>query len=256
MKKSSFLILATAMFFQTSFSQLVDDGYITNSLSGRCNQDSTIKFMQAFTTKMLEVKAVNPSTINDLSNLIGFNPNNLVSLESLEEMSQTNSNCKVSTNFIRNVIELKNKVNNGYSTVGQIRDEMKRISLEPTLNDAEAASLVLMDLSLQQVVQTFSSEFANNGFVEKEGINNNAGPNINDKSNSIPDINTLKLARWIRCGLFVIGSGIIGILTGILNGIQLGVLIGGPPGAVAGGVVGGIVGGVTGLIGGAIAGCD
>ncbi|MDZ4807705.1 MAG: hypothetical protein SGI96_05485 [Bacteroidota bacterium] len=257
MKKIILFAFLITSFFQTTFSQFVNDGYITNNLVGKYNQDSTSNFVMAFNEKLQEVRSKNFSKSTDLTSYLDFDPGNLVSLEKLQQLSQSNSNCKLSSRFIGGIIDLRNKINNGYESIGQIRDEIKRMALQSDLNNSEGTTLALVDLSLQQVVNLLNSEFAARGLIKQENYNNEySGPSTDNGNSDLSSIYSIKLPRWLRCGLFVIISGIIGAGSGIVTGAQIGTFVGAAPGAVVGGVIGGIVGGIGGLIGGAIAGCD
>lgn len=257
MKKIALLAIALIILLQSSFGQFVDDGYVTNILTDKYNHDSATSFVMAFNKKFQDVRKASPPTKAALAYQIGFSPDNLVSLESLQQLSLTDKNCKLSPGFLSGMINLRNRTTVDFVTIGQVRDEIKRMALQPGLNNSEGTTLALMDLSIQQLVNSLSSDFASRGEYEMDNSSvNSAGPDSNYENNNIHDLYALKLPRWIRCGLFVIGSGIVGAGGGIVTGAQVGTFVGGPPGAVIGAVVGGIIGGVTGLIGGAIAGCE
>jgi hypothetical protein len=253
MKRIKILIVLLSILIQTSHAQIVNDGFVTNALSGRYNEDSATAFIQAFNNKLIEVRQMNFTSTDDLSNYLNFNPNTLMSLEALKSLSQSDPNFNLSSGFIQGLIDIKNNVGLEYSSSPQIRSAIKRLSESRTLNNFEATTLAYFDLSLQQLMNLFQNDFA----VEKLGDyigehNHYSGPNRNGH----PSGEILKLPRWLRCAVFVILSGVVGVAGGIVTGAQIGTFIAPGPGSVVGGAIGGVVGGVTGMLGGAIAGCD
>ena len=262
MKKIFFLLLVTTTLWGNSIGQNYDDGFISSHLSVNTGDARFTSFVNEFRSGISRVRNRELTSADGIAVYYGIDIRNYPRLDQVVTGARwTSYNGDYSASFLTDVKEAVDKLSYQYDNIGQFRSELLGIALSRVPSAKESEVLALMDIAIQEVTKEFLSQDAAylNSVLQNSGqtINTDIDFNLTDRVNlsSALCISDYNLPRWIKCGLGVIGSAILGGITGAGYGAKVGVIFG-PGGAALGAVIGGIGGVIGGAFTGAASFCD
>ena len=249
------LLLLVGVFFKT-YSQEYDDRLVTRHLQVDVNQDHFASYLNGFKEGLAKAKAGEFSSLEGVASQYNIEIRDYPSLkERLAGATGGTSAGVVSTAFVSELYNVIKKADQ-YKSLKDLRNEYIRIAVAGNLTVKDAETLALIDITTQELEkdvvsmdEAYQSHYAHQLSNEKNDVLNSIGVYCGPD----PDMNVISaekpIAKWLICGLGVVGSAIMGALSGAGTGATVGALFG-----AVGAASGAIVGGVLGFIGGAALG--
>ncbi|HUR65665.1 MAG TPA: hypothetical protein VMZ03_04885, partial [Chitinophagaceae bacterium] len=221
MKKTFLLAVTIATFAINSFGQSYDDGFISSHLSVNTGEAKFSSFVNEFRSGLSRVRNRELTSADGIASFYELDIRNYPKLDQVvNSAAWTSYNGDFSATFLTKLKTAIDKLSYQYDNMGQFRDELLGIAVAGAPSSKEAEVLALIDISVQEVTKEFLSL---DGSASGSMISNSSNVihptfdlNPIESNNGIPalSIYDYKLPRWIKCGLGVIGSAIMGGLTG------------------------------------------
>jgi hypothetical protein len=241
MKRGAF-VLPLVLIFGQLLAQ-TDDGYITRRLPINTTQERIVSYTNGFTTGLSKVRRGELLSADAVKAYYGID---LTTFPKWDQWANPPAGSGISAGFVQKLNAVFQKIGDAYLESSQIRQAFQQIAIAGGLSTKEAETLALIDLSLQALIRSSVSGEFNLRSVIGDPVRYIYSDHTVFTEQAEHDYDLYpRLPRWLRCGLGVIGSSIMGGLTGAAAGVQVGAQLGAAVGGVLGVISGAFVGAAT-----------